>query len=44
MAIFLFIFGLIKQTIQFLQEINVKIVQMSIQYMVPGFEPTTFQT
>ena len=29
-----------KQTIQFLQQINVKNV-MSIQYPVPGFEPTT---
>ena len=29
------------QTIQFLQQINVK---MSIQYKVPGFQPMTFQT
>ena len=41
-ASFLFIFGLFKQTsLQFLQQIYVK--KMSIQYMVPGFEPTTFQ-
>ena len=41
-ASFLFIFGLFKQTsLQFLQPINVKNV-MSIQYTVPGFEPTTF--
>ena len=40
-ASFLFIFGLFKQAIQFLQQINVKNV-MSIQYPVPGFEPTTF--
>ena len=32
-----------KQTIQFLQQINVKNV-MSIQYPAPGFEPTTFET
>ena len=31
------------QTLQFLQQINVKNV-MSIQYMVLGFEPTTFGT
>ena len=38
--LFLFIFGLFKQTLlQFLQQINVK---MSIQYPVPGFELTTF--
>ena len=30
-----------KQTIQFLQQINVKNV-MSIQYPAPGFEPMTF--
>ena len=42
-ASFSFIFGLFKQTIQFLQQINVKNV-MSIQYPVLGFEPTTFQT
>ena len=40
-ASFSFIFGLFKQTIQFLQQINVKNV-MSIQYPAPGFEPTTF--
>ena len=39
-ASFLFIFGLFKQTIQFLQQINVKNV-MPIQYMAPVFEPTT---
>ena len=38
----LFIFGLSKQTsLQILQQINVK---KSIQYTVPGFEPTTFRT
>ena len=42
-ASFSFIFGLFKQTIQFLIHINVKNV-MSIQYMVLGFEPTTFRT
>ena len=36
-----FIFGLFKQTIQFLQQMNVKNVK-SIQYPAPGFEPTTF--
>ena len=40
LASLLFIFGLFKQTINFLQQINVNNV-MSIQYMVPGFEPTT---
>ena len=42
-ASFSFIFGLFKQTIQYLQQINVKNV-MSIQYPAPGFEPTTFGT
>ena len=42
LASFLFIFGLFKQTIQFLQQINVKNV-MSIQYMALGFEPMTFR-
>ena len=42
-ASFLFIFGLFKQTIQFLQQMNVKNV-MSIQYPAPGFEPMTFGT
>ena len=32
-------FRLFKQALQFLQQINVK---MSIQYLVPGFEHTTF--
>ena len=42
-ASFLFIFSLFKQTSsQFLQQINVE--KMSIQYTVPGFEPTTFGT
>ena len=41
-ALFSFIFSLFKQTIQFLQQINVKNV-MSIQYTVPGFEPATFR-
>ena len=36
-------FVFLKQTIQFLQQINVKNV-MSIQYPAPGFEPTTFGT
>ena len=40
--LFLVIFGNFKQTIQFLQQIYVKNVQMSIQYMSPGFKPTTF--
>ena len=39
-ASFSFIFGLFKQTIPFLQQINAKNV-MIIQYTVPGFEPTT---
>ena len=38
---FLFIFDLLKQSKQFLQQINMKNV-MSIQYVVPGFEPTNF--
>ena len=42
-ASFSFIFGLFKQTIQFLQQINVKNV-MFIQYPAPGFEPMTFGT
>ena len=37
---FVCIFGLLKQTIQFLQQIYVKNV-MTIQYMAPGFEPVT---
>ena len=37
-GLFLFIFGVLKQTIQFLQQISVKI---SIQYTALGFEPTT---
>ena len=40
-ASFSFIFGLFKQTIQFLQQINVKNV-MSIHYTAQGFEPRTF--
>ena len=37
-------FGLSKQaSIQFVQQINVKKCQ-SIQYLAPGFEPTTFRT
>ena len=43
-ASFSFIFGLFKQKIQFLQQIIVKNVQVSIQYTAPGFEPTTLQT
>ena len=39
-ASFSFIFGLFKQTsLQLLQQIYVK--KMSIQFKVPGFEPTT---
>ena len=38
----LFIFGLFKQTINFLQQINVK--KLSILYTSPGFEPTTSRT
>ena len=41
--LFLFIFGLFKQTVQFLQHINVKNVT-SIQYTAPGFEPTFFSS
>ena len=37
-TLFRLFFGLFKQTIQFLHQINVKNVQMSIQYTVPGFE------
>ena len=40
---FSYIFGLFNQTMQFLQQINVKKCQ-AIQYMAPGFEPTTSQT
>ena len=40
-ASFSFIFSIFKQTIHFLQQIDVK---MSIQYTELGFEPTTFQT
>ena len=43
MASFSFIFGLFKQTAQFLQQINVKNVK-SIPYMVLGFKPTTSRT
>ena len=40
-ASFSFIFGLFKQTsLQFLQQIYLE--KISIQYTVPGFEPTTF--
>ena len=39
-ASFSFIFGLFKQTIQFLQQINVKNV-VSIQNAALGFKPTT---
>ena len=43
---FVFIFGLFEQTIPFLQQINANKcpVQISIQYVLPGFEPTTFRT
>ena len=40
-ASFLFIFGLFKKTIQFYKK---SMRKMSIQYMAPGFEPTTFRT
>ena len=43
-ASFSFIFALFKQTLRFLQQMNVKNVQMSIQYTAPGSEPTTFWT
>ena len=39
LGLFLFIFILIKQTAHILRQINVKI---SIQYMLLGFKPTTF--
>ena len=42
-ASFSFIFGLFKQTLQFLLLINVKNVK-SIQYKAPGFELTTSQS
>ena len=35
----LFIFGLFKQNYNILQQMNVK--NMSIQYIAPGFKPTT---
>ena len=39
-----FIYGLLKQTgLHFLQQFNVKNI-LSIQYMAPGFETTTFRT
>ena len=38
-GLFFVYFRLFKQTLQFLQQINVK---MSIQYPAPGFELTTF--
>ena len=42
-ASFSFIFGLFKQaSLQFLQQIYAE--KMSIQYTVPGFEPTTLGT
>ena len=41
-ALFVY-FCLFKQTIQFLHQINVKNV-MTIPYLAPGFEPTTFGT
>ena len=42
-GLFSFIFCLFKQTIQFLQQINVKKV-MSIQYMALRFKPMTYET
>ena len=42
-ASFSFIFIFFKPTIQFLQQSNVKNVK-TIQYMAPGFKPTTSQT
>ena len=42
-ASFSFIFGLFKQTLQVLQQINVKNVK-SIQYMALGFDLTTSQS
>ena len=43
LGLFLFLFSLFKQTIQFLQQINVKKC-LYIQYMILGFEPTTYWT
>ena len=44
LASFSLFFGLFKQTsLQIAQQINVKNV-MHIQYMAPGFKPTTFRT
>ena len=42
--LFFIYFRLFKQTIQFLQQINVKNVKISIHYIAPGFEPATFRT
>ena len=42
-ALFRLFFGLFKQTKQFFQQINVKNVQVSIQYMAPGFEPKPYE-
>ena len=42
-ASFSFIFGLFKQTLQFLQQINVNNVK-SIQYKAPGFKLMTSQS
>ena len=42
-GLFFIYFRLFKQTLQFLQQIYVENV-MYIQYMVPGFEPMTFET
>ena len=41
---FVYFLCLFKQTTKFPQRINVKNVQIFIQYMVPGFEHMTFQT
>ena len=43
-GLFFCLFLVFSKTIQFLQQINVKNVQISIQYTALGFKPTTFQT
>ena len=43
LGVFSIYFRPFKQTLQFLQQIYVKIF-MTIQYTAPGFQPTTFGT
>ena len=43
-GLFFVYFRSFQTNITILQQIYVKIVQMSIQYMAPGFEPTPFRT